>query len=77
MEVGLAILGWGVRRPYIIDLLDMRICQGNIREFSGEKMCQSVGNLSAFPLVQFYGAGTVLSLLQLESHIYVNKPTRY
>ena len=40
-------------------------------------MCQSVGNLSAFPLVQFYGSGTVLSLLQLESHIYVNKPTRY
>ena len=46
--------------------------QGIIRE----KLCQSVGTLLAFPLVQFYGAGTVWSLLQV-SHIYVNKPTRY
>ena len=39
--------------------VNMKISQGNPREFSGKKLCQSVGILLAFPLVQFYGAGKV------------------
>ena len=30
-----------------------------IWEYVREKLCQSVGTLLAFPLLQFYGAGTV------------------
>ena len=54
---------------------DVIMCQGNLREFSGTKLCQSVGTLLVFHLVQFYVAGTVWSLLKLVSHIYSNKPT--
>ena len=46
---------------------------GKSQEFLGEKLCQSVGILPEFPLVQFYGAGTVWSVLPLLSHIYSNK----
>ena len=72
---------WGGQNilPYIIDLLGpFREIWEYAREISGnsqgEKMCQSVGILLEFPLVQFYGAGTVWSVLQLVSHIYSNKP---
>ena len=72
---------WGGQNisPYIIDLLGpFREIWEYAREISGnsqgEKMCQSVGILSEFPLVQFYGAGTVWSVLQLVSHIHSNKP---
>ena len=58
----------GVRRPNYFAIYyrstrslqgNMKICQGNLREFSGKKLCESVGILLAFPLVQFYGTGTV------------------
>ena len=38
-------------------------------------MCQSAGTLLAFPLVRFYGARTVWSVLQLLSHIYSMQST--
>ena len=79
MEAGLAIwdVVWGGQNilPYIIDLLGpFREIWEYTREFSGKKMCQSVGILLEFTLVQFYGAGMVWSVLQLVSHIYSNKP---
>ena len=49
-----------------------------IREILGNsqgKMFQSVGAILASPLVQFHGAVTVWSVLQLVSHIYSIKPT--
>ena len=46
---------------------------GTSQGILSEKMCQSVGILLAFPLVQLYGAGTVWSVLHLVSHIYSNK----
>ena len=79
MEAGMVIWVWGVRRPKYLTIYykstrslqgNMRICQGNFREFSGKKSCQSSGILLALPLVQLYGAGTVWSVLQLVSHIY-------
>ena len=80
MEAGLAIWDgvWGGQNilPQIIDLLDpFREIWECAREFPGKKLCQSVGTLLEFPLVQFYGAWTVWSVLQLVSHIYNNKPT--
>ena len=73
-------MGCGVRRPkhftYITDLLGpFREIWEYAKEFSGEKMCQSVGILLESTFVQFYGAGMVSSVLQLVSHIYSNKPT--
>ena len=61
--------------PCIIDLLGpfREICQETLREFSGKK-CARVWKPSSFPLLQIYGARTVLSVLQLVSHIYSIKP---
>ena len=60
--------------PYVIDLLGPF---GEIWEYArklpgnsqGEK-CARVWKPSSFPLAQFYGVRTVLSVLQLVSHIY-------
>ena len=57
MQAGLAIwdVVWGdqIFLPYIIDLLGpFREIWEYAREFSGEKMCQSVGILVEFTLVQ-------------------------
>ena len=73
---------WGPRRlnilPYIIDLLGpFREIWEYARKLSGnsqEKKCARVWKPSSFPLVPFYGARTVLSVLQLVSHIYSIKP---
>ena len=63
---------------YIIDLLGpFREIWEYARKLSGnsqEKKCASVWKPSSFPLVRFYGAWTVLSVLQLVSHIYSIKP---
>ena len=52
---------------------------GPFREISGnsqnKKMRQSMGTLLLFPLVEYYGSGTMWSLLQLVFHIYNIKPT--
>ena len=71
---------WGGQNilPYMI-IDPFREIWEYIREISGDsqgkKMCQSMGSQLAFPLVQFYGTGTVWSVLQSESHIYSNKTT--